>query len=204
MRKIFVTGIGTDVGKTVVSAVLVEALQADYWKPIQTGSFYGTDTDKVQKLIGNDKSKFHSERFLLEKYMSPHAAAELEGVQIKLEDFELPPTSNETLIIEGVGGIMVPLNKEHFVLDIIKKIDCEVLLVVQNYLGSINHSILSLEVLRHHNINVIGTVFNGPKHQLSEEIILHHSSFKFVGHINKEVQITPEIISRYAEQFKSI
>jgi dethiobiotin synthetase len=204
MRKIFVTGIGTDVGKTVVSAVLVEALKADYWKPIQTGSFYGTDTEKVQKLISNDKSRFHKEYLLLEKYMSPHAAAELEGIQIKLEDINLPETANDILIIEGVGGIMVPLNREHFVLDLIKKFDCEVILVIQNYLGSINHSILSLEVLRHHNINVIGKIFNGPRHQLSEDIILHHSKFKFAGHINKETQITPEVISKYAEQFKSI
>jgi len=204
MRKIFVTGIGTDVGKTVVSSVLVEALKADYWKPIQTGSFYGTDSEKVQKLISNDKSQFHKEAFLLEKYMSPHAAAESEGIEIKLDDIKLPETSNDKMIIEGVGGIMVPLNKDHFVLDIIKKFDCEVILVIQNYLGSINHTLLSLEVLKYHKINVIGKIFNGPRHKLSEDIILHHSNYKFAGQINKETQITPEIISRYAEQFKSI
>lgn len=204
MRNIFVTGIGTDVGKTVVSAVLVEALKADYWKPIQTGSFYGTDTEKVKKLISNDKSQFHKESFLLEKYMSPHAAAELEGIRINLDDINLPATSNDTLIIEGAGGLMVPLNEDQFVLDMIKKFNCEVILVIQNYLGSINHSLLSLELLKHHNINVIGKIFNGPRHKLSEDIIVRHSSFKTAGHINKEAQITSEIVSRYAEQFKNI
>ena len=113
MRKIFVTGIGTDVGKTVVSSVLTQALKADYWKPIQTGSFFSTDTAKVQKWVSNSESKFHPEGYLLKQYMSPHAAAELEGIEIDLDALKLPETNN-TLIMEGAGGLMVPLNREVF------------------------------------------------------------------------------------------
>src|SRR3954471_2901239 len=103
MRKIFVTGIGTDVGKTVVSSVLTEALKADYWKPVQTGSFFSTDTAKVQKWVTNSESKFHSEGYLLKQYMSPHAAAELEGIDIGLSDLQVPECGNRTLIMEGAG-----------------------------------------------------------------------------------------------------
>lgn len=203
MRKIFITGIGTDVGKTVCSAILVEALKADYWKPVQTGSFYGTDAEKIKKLISNEKSVFHKESVLLEKYMSPHSAAEEAGVEIKLEDIQLPETNN-TLIIEGAGGIMVPLNHQHFMIDLIQKFDCEVIVVVQNYLGSINHTLLTFEALKHRNINVTGLIFNGPPHKMSHDIILEYTGVKMLGKVNKEAQITREIISKYIDQFKNI
>lgn len=201
MRKIFVTGIGTDVGKTVVSAVLVEALKADFWKPIQTGSFFSTDTTKVQKWVSNQESKFHPEGYLLKQYMSPHAAAELEGVEIFLKDLKLPETNN-TLIIEGAGGLMVPLNRNEFMIDMIKKFDAEVILVVQNYLGSINHTLLSIEALRSRGLKILGTVYNGPPHQLSYDIIQQHGKLKNLGKINKESEINKEVISRYAKEFE--
>ena len=201
MRKIFVTGIGTDVGKTVVSSVLVEALKADYWKPIQTGNFFSTDTAKVQKCISNTESKFHPEGYLLKQYMSPHAAAELEGVEIKMDSLQLPETNN-TLIIEGAGGLMVPLNRKEFIIDMIKKFDAEVILVIQNYLGSINHSLLSIEALKSRGANILGVVFNGPAHQLSYDIIMEHSGLKLLGRINKEAEITQEVVSRYAKEFE--
>src|ERR1035437_9180860 len=152
MRKIFVTGIGTDVGKTVVSAVLVEALKADYWKPIQTGNFFSTDTAKIKKWITNTESVIHPETYNLKQYMSPHAAAELEGVEIGLDNITLPPTNN-TLIIEGAGGLMVPLNRKEFMIDMIGKFDAEVILVIQNYLGSINHSLLSIDAIKKRGFN---------------------------------------------------
>ncbi len=201
MRKIFITGIGTDVGKTVVSSVFVEAFKADYWKPIQTGSFFSTDTAKVKKWVTNTESKFHPEGYLLKQYMSPHAAAELDNVEISLDAIQLPETNN-TLIIEGAGGLMVPLNRKFFMIDLIKKVDAEIVLVIQNYLGSINHSLLSIDALKERNLKILGIVFNGPPHKLSEEIIVDYSGLKVLGRINKENEITPEIISRYAKEFE--
>jgi dethiobiotin synthetase len=203
MRKIFITGIGTDVGKTVVSTIFTEALQADYWKPIQTGSYFSTDSAKLQKLISNTKTRIHPESYVLKQYMSPHAAAEQEGVRIELDNINLPETSN-TLIMEGAGGIMVPLNDRHFIVDIIKKFDCETVLVIQNYLGSINHSILSIDALKFRDIKILGLVFNGPPHKLSEDIILKYSGVPCLGRVNKENLITPEVISRYAAQFAEV
>jgi dethiobiotin synthetase len=200
MRKIFVTGIGTDVGKTVVSSVLVEALRADYWKPVQTGSFFSTDTAKIRKWVTNPDSKFHPEGYLLKQYMSPHAAAELEGIEITLDSLSLPDTSN-TLIIEGAGGLMVPLNRKEFMIDMISRFDAEVVLVVQNYLGSINHTLLSIEALKTRGLKILGVIFNGPPHQLSYDIIIDQSKLNVLGRINKETDITPEVISKYAAEF---
>lgn len=201
MRKIFVTGIGTDVGKTVVSSVLVEALKADYWKPVQTGSFFSTDTAKVQKWISNSESKIHPESYLLKQYMSPHAAAELENTEISLSNITVPDTSN-TLIIEGAGGLLVPLNRKEFMIDMIQKFDAEVVLVVQNYLGSINHTLLSVEALKNRGLKILGMVFNGPPHQLSEDIILEHTGLKLLGRISKETELNKEVIARYAKEFE--
>lgn len=201
MRRIFVTGIGTDVGKTVASAIIVEALQADYWKPVQTGSYFSTDADKIRKYISNTKTTIHPESFVLKQYMSPHAAAELEGMSISLDKI-VPPKTDNTLVIEGAGGIMVPLNDKEFIVDMIQSFQAEVVLVIQNYLGSINHSILSIDALRFRNIPVLGIVFNGPPHKLSEDIILSYSGLKCIGRIQKETVINKEVVSRYAETFR--
>lgn len=201
MKRIFVTGIGTDVGKTVTSAILTEALHADYWKPVQTGSFFSTDADKIRKYVSNPKTVVHPESFILKQYMSPHAAAELEGQQISLDKITPPETTN-TMVIEGAGGLMVPLNDKEFVVDIITKLDAEVVLVIQNYLGSINHSILSIDSLRTRKIKVLGIVFNGPPHKLSEDIILSYSGHKCIGRINKESVINKDVVAKYAAQFK--
>ncbi|MGQ0826840.1 MAG: dethiobiotin synthase [Bacteroidota bacterium] len=202
MRKIFVTGIGTDVGKTFVSAILVEALKADYWKPVQTGSYFSTDSSNVQKWISNNESKIHPEAFLLKQYMSPHAAAELDGVNITLDAINLPHTTNKTLIVEGAGGLMVPLNKKEYIIDFIKKFDMEVILVVQNYLGSINHSLLSIDALKNRGAKILGIVYNGPGHQLSHDIIQEYAGLKVLGKIHKEPEINQEVVLNHAKQFE--
>jgi dethiobiotin synthetase len=201
MRKIFVTGIGTDVGKTVVSAIMVEAFKADYWKPVQTGSFFSTDSAKVQKWISNGATRIHPEAYSLKQYMSPHAAAELEGVHIDMASIRLPETTNH-LIIEGAGGLMVPLNSTEFIIDLIPKFDAEAVLVIQNYLGSINHSLLSIDALKNRKIKIMGLVFNGPPHKLSEDIILAYSGLPLLGRVAKETEITKELISEYAKEFR--
>ena len=203
MRKIFVTGIGTDVGKTVVSAILVDALKADYWKPIQAGSYNDTDSQKLKKLISSTDTVIHPEAYCLKTPMSPHTAAEAEGITLEPEKINLPDTQ-KTLIIEGAGGLMVPLNEKFFMVDFIQKFDAETILVIQNYLGSINHSLLTIEVLKYRKANVLGIIFNGSPHKLSEDIILGYSGFKMLGRVTKERQINKEIIAKYVPQFTTI
>ncbi|MFD1256539.1 dethiobiotin synthase [Mucilaginibacter terrae] len=167
---LFVTGIGTDVGKTVVSAILVEKLKADYWKPIQSGDLNNSDTMKVRSLISNKESQFHPEAYRLTQPFSPHKSAALDGITINLNNITLPQTNNQ-LIIEGAGGLMVPLNDTHFIIDLIKKFDAEVVLVVKHYLGSINHTLLSLELLKQKKIKVRTLIFNGNRDEWSENVI---------------------------------
>lgn len=204
MRKLFVTGIGTDVGKTIVSAILVEALKADYFKPIQAGYDNGTDTQLVKQLISNNTSTLFQEAYLLKTAASPHLAAANDGVEIELNKLVLPKSSNNNLIIEGAGGLLVPLNDKDYVIDLIKHFDCEVVLVSQNYLGSINHTLLSIEALKSRGCKIAGIVFNGDRNKSTEEIILKKHNFPFVGYINQEETFTKEIISTYSLQFNKI
>ncbi|WP_158828376.1 dethiobiotin synthase [Mucilaginibacter lacusdianchii] len=169
-KPLFVTGIGTDVGKTIVSAILVEKLKADYWKPIQSGDLDNSDTMKVRRLVSNSVSQFHPEAYKLTQPFSPHKSADLDGVKIDLNKITMPETNNQ-LIIEGAGGLMVPLNDNEFVVDLIQKFDAEVILVVKHYLGSINHTLLSLELLKQKGIKVKALMFNGKQDTYSEGII---------------------------------
>ena len=203
MRKIFVTGIGTDVGKTVTSAILVEALKADYWKPVQAGTYYSTDSENICKWISNDKSVIHPEAYKLREHRSPHEAAEIEKVEIDFEKIILPQTSN-TLVIEGAGGLMVPLNQKYFIIDLIKKFDAEAIVVIQNYLGSINHSLLTLDALKQRGIKIIGLVFNGSPHEPSKKIIESYSGLSTISWITKESEINKEVILKYAKDFQNI
>lgn len=201
MRKIFVTGIGTDVGKTVVSAVLTEALKADYWKPMQTGDI--SDRKTVKCLVSNHKTKFHKETYWFKEPASPHYAAELENQTIMLETLELPKTKNN-LIIEGAGGIMVPLNDQHTMLDVIDKFNAEVVVVASNYLGSINHTLTTLEVIKQRKLNLLGVIFSGEKNEATESIILKHSSVKLLGRVEQMNDIGKFSIANAAKRFTKI
>jgi len=203
MRKIFVTGIGTDVGKTVVSAILTEALEADYWKPVQAGDLDTSDSIKLKNLLSNTKTVMHPETYRLSQPMSPHAAAEIDNVTINLEAFKLPITDNH-IVVEGAGGLMVPLNDKDLIVDLIKKLDLETILVVSNYLGSINHTLLSLEVLKQKGINVIGIIFNGESNKESEKYILNYSGIPCLGKVEKHQNITKEIVLSYKSVFNKL
>lgn len=169
-KRYFVTGIGTEVGKTVVSAILVKALLADYWKPVQSGDLDYTDTDKVRQWAGMGAERIHPETFRLQQPMSPHASAAADGVEIQMENFQLPDTAN-TLIVEGAGGLMVPLNERENMIDLIAHLNIPVVLVSRNYLGSINHTLLSVEALQRRNIPIAGLVFNGNSVPTTESVI---------------------------------
>ncbi|TDT41913.1 dethiobiotin synthetase [Maribacter spongiicola] len=201
MHKIFVTGISTEVGKTIASAIFTEALQADYWKPVQAGDLDNTDTDKVKRLISNEKSKFHPSSYNLKAAMSPHAAAEIEGIEIDRFHINEPETDNN-LIIEGSGGILVPLNEEDTMFDIIMP-DYKVVVVSRNYLGSINHSLLTINWLLHKGYEV-SVLFSGEANPHTENIILHKTGVSLIGRIDEEKEFTKEVIKKYANKFEGI
>lgn len=194
-NKYFITGIGTGIGKTVVSAIITEKLQADYWKPVQSGDLDNSDTMKVRSLVSNSKTVFHPEAYQLTQPYSPHKSAALDGVTINLNEFDLPKTDN-TLLIEGAGGLMVPLNEQHLMTDLIKQLGAEVILVSQNYLGSINHTLLSVEVLKQKGIPVKGIIFNGPADAESERYILKYTSLPLIGKITELPELNKEAIKQ--------
>jgi dethiobiotin synthetase len=191
----FITAIGTDSGKTLISAILCEALLADYWKPIQAG--LPKDSDKVASLISNQKTKIHPEHYFLNTAASPHAAARIDKIEIQLSDFNLPFTKN-SLIIEGAGGCLVPINETNFVIDIADRFDVEIILVANLYLGSINHTLLSSFLLKQKGLKMKGIIFNGPSNEESERIILKHTSLNCLLRVNQEEKITKEEIVKYA------
>lgn len=166
----FVTGIGTGIGKSVISAILARALNADYWKPVQAGFDNGTDSDFIKNSVSG--VVIHPEVYKLRMAASPHIAAREEGIQISIEKIaEKMPTNKRNLIIEGPGGLMVPLNSDQFVTDLIKALNLPVFLVSRNYLGSINHSLLTSELCKHLNIAVTGWIFNDQYLSYEQEIV---------------------------------
>jgi dethiobiotin synthetase len=193
----FVTGIDTDSGKTLVSAILCEALYADYWKPVQAGM--PRDADTIRKLVTNPKTKIYPETFLLNTPASPHAAAKIDGVKIHVKDFTLPATTNN-LVVEGAGGCLVPLNDQEFVIDLMAKLRLPIILVADLYLGSINHSLLTIEALQQRQLRIEGIIFNGPSNTESENIILSRSKLKCLLKIIPEEEINPDVVKRYAVQ----
>lgn len=168
-ESIFVTGIGTGVGKTICAAVLTQYWKADYWKPVQSGDLSASDSMTISHLLNGDVL-IHPERYRLTFPASPHKSALRDGVSIQLTDFKLPITANH-LVVEGAGGLLVPLNDEDSILDLIMSLDIPVALVVRDYLGCINHSLLSIEVLRNRHIPLKYLIFNGAIDIDSERVI---------------------------------
>jgi len=197
--KLFVTGISTEVGKTIASAIIVEALQADYWKPVQAGDLDNSDSHKIENLISNTKTKIHPNSYALNTPMSPHAAAGIDQVKIALNRIVEPDTNNH-LVIEGAGGLLVPLNDTDTILDLIKP-EYKVVVVSRHYLGSINHSLLTLNALREKGFTV-GIIFSGNEHPTTEEIILKKTGVKMLGRINEEKEFNKTIIARYTDDFR--
>lgn len=169
-RRYFVTGIGTGVGKTLVSALLCEHLKADYFKPIQTGYPPDRDSEWIRHIVSYS-IHIHPENYLLKLPASPHLAAKREGIHIQLQNIELPYTQNH-LIIEGAGGLLVPINHQHYIVDFIQHFQAECILVVSNYLGCINHSLLSLYYIQKERIPLKGIVLNGNFDEEVKEVIL--------------------------------
>lgn len=200
MKTYFITGIGTDVGKTVASAIVTEALEADYWKPIQAGDLHHCDTKKVQHLVSNKTSKFHPNSFALQTPMSPHAAAEIDGVSIDIKAIKRPKTK-QNLVIEGAGGLLVPINDKNTILDLITPSD-HVIVISRHYLGSINHSLLTIKLLKDKGLN-ISVIFSGNEHKTTEDIIKKMSDVNVIGRIEEEPYFDKNVVKEYANRFKS-
>jgi dethiobiotin synthetase len=198
--KLFITGIGTDVGKTITSAIITQSLEADYWKPVQAGDLDNSDSHKIQRYISNDKTVIHENSYKLNTPASPHLAAEIDGITIDLKKIIEPKTKNH-LVIEAAGGILVPLNNEDSIIDLIKE-DYKVMVVSRHYLGSINHTLLTLEALNSRNIKVSGIIFSGDENKASEEIILKKTNAKFIGRIENEPYFDQNVIQYYADEFR--
>ena len=198
--KLFITGISTDVGKTIASAIITEALEADYWKPIQAGDLDNSDSHKIQNYISNDKSVIHENSYKLNTPASPHFAAEKDGITIDLKIILEPKTKNH-LVVEGAGGVLVPLNNNNFVIDLVQP-DYQIIIVSRHYLGSINHTLLTIEAIKNRGLTIAGIIFNGNENKPTESLILNHSKLKFIGRINDEPYFDKNVISEYADLFR--
>jgi dethiobiotin synthetase len=168
-KQLFITGIGTEVGKTVCSAVLTKYFKADYWKPVQSGDLDFSDSMKIKNWIG-ENTLCHPETYRFQLAASPHQSAKEEGITIDLTEFTLPETENN-LIVEGAGGLIVPLNDNEFIIDLIERLNIPAALVVRNYLGCINHTLLSISALAQREIKLEYLILNGDFPQDTERVI---------------------------------
>lgn len=196
----FITGISTEVGKTISSAIVVESLQADYWKPIQSGDLDNSDTTKVKSLISNSISTFFPSSYEFDYPASPHLSAQMEGRHIELAHIKRPHSSN-TLVIEGAGGLFVPLNERNTILDLMLPTD-KIVLVSRHYLGSINHTMLSVEALQRRGLNIFGIIFSGEENTATESWIASYTQIPIIGRIEEEPFFDKNTIKKYADLFK--
>ncbi len=195
-KQFFVTGIGTDVGKTVVSAILTKALNAGYWKPVQSGIIEGSDSDTIRSLVPD--ANIIPERYRLKEPMSPHAAAEIDGVQVELNELKLPEVFGH-LIVEGAGGLMVPFDQEGTTyLELAEFWNLPVVVVSRHYLGSINHTLLTIEMLRSKNIEIKGLVFVGTENRASESIIVKRTNVPVLGRVPEVESVDEAFIAEQA------
>lgn len=192
-KKFFISGTDTDVGKTMVSAILALGLRATYWKPVQCGNEPCSDSQWLNS-VGVKEAKIIPERYKLKNPLSPHRAAELEGVSISLDDFELPKVNTEYLIVEGAGGLMVPLNSKDLVIDLVAKLQLPLLLVARSGLGTINHTVLSIMALQQKNIPLIGVVMNGEPNPANKAAIEHYGRTKVLAEIPPIAKINQETL----------
>ena len=201
MKPVFISGIGTGIGKTVVAAIVAEALNGIYWKPLQAGTSEETDSEWVQKILG-DPSRVAKEKYKLNMPASPHIAAREEHIKISLDEIadaykEIVQTNNCRVIIEGAGGLLAPLNEKEFSIDLAMKLNATIILVSSNYLGSINHSLLSARICAEKKLQVAGWIFNKQYLHYEDEIAAW-TGFDIIAKIPEQKIITHEFIREQA------
>jgi dethiobiotin synthetase len=197
-RPIIVCGIGTEVGKTITAAIFVSITGYDYWKPVQAGNLDHTDAETVRKLSSHPVH-IHPEACRLSHACSPHLAAQREGMH--LPSFFSLPTS-QSLVIEMSGGVMVPINEQSLLIDACLEWNCDWVLVSRHYIGSINHTLLSVEYLKKCGCPLLGIVFNGYADKSTEDFILKYTGVPCIGTLKQEPNISPTIIQTYADLWK--
>jgi len=196
-----IAGIHTGIGKTLCSAIICQATGYDYWKPVQAGSLEGSDSIFVQKNVTNTSVRIHPEEYRLNTAASPHIAAEIDGIEIKKENIILPK-SNNRIIVETAGGLMSPFSKTFFNIDLPGHLNLPVILVSNNYLGSINHTLLSVEALQKRNIEIKGIVFSGEKVESTQSFILEYTKLTLLFSIPFLNKIDAETIANFASTIK--
>jgi dethiobiotin synthase len=195
MMRAFVTGTDTGVGKTVVCAWLVRHWNADYWKPVQSGTAEGRDGQEIIRLAGLDPQRWHPSQYELKAPLSPHEAARLEGCCIELSAFSLPRT-NWSLVVEGAGGVLVPINDQDLMVDLMVDLGLPAIVVARTALGTINHTLLTLEALRRRGVAVAGVVLNGPPNAANRRAIAGHGKAPIIGELPPLSPLNAEAIRR--------
>ena len=181
-KRIIICGTDTDVGKTIVSSFFVQGLKGIYWKPIQSGTEEGTDTKTVCNILNLEPNRFLPEKYKFKAPVSPHWAAEKEASFIEPSNLKLPDL-DELIIIETAGGVMVPLNRDWLQIDQLKAWGAPIILVARSGLGTLNHTLLSLEALKHRNLNVLGIVLNGPPHDDNPKTLEQFGDTKILAYL---------------------
>lgn len=194
----FITAIGTDSGKTLIAAALAKALKADYWKPIQAG--FPTDSETVREFTNNE-IHIHPEHIILETPASPHAAAAIENKELKIKDIKLPVTNNN-LIIEGAGGCMVPLNHKEMMIELAPHFSAEIILISNNYLGSINHTLLTVDLIKNRGYNIKGIIFNGPANKATEDVILDYTKLPCIYKVPQLDKVNYHTIDKLSQELR--
>lgn len=194
---LIVAGIHTGIGKTICSSILCQALGYEYFKPVQAGDLESTDSMQVKRLVSHPRCKIHPEIYKLNIPASPHYAAEQEGIEIKEEKLVLPISANQ-LVVETAGGLMSPLSSSILNVDLIRIFNLPVVLVSNNYLGSINHTLLSFELLKSKQAKVIGIVFNGETNQASESYILNYTKLPHLFSVPQFSELNAAAIENFA------
>ncbi len=200
MRGFFVTGTDTDVGKTVVSAWLLAHLDACYWKPVQAGTEPETDTETVRRLAEVPEDRILPEVYVLKEPLAPHEAARREGISIDMAKL-IGPQDDRLLIVEGAGGLLVPLNEQDYVIDLIEDLNLPVILVARSTLGTINHTLLSLEALRRRGLVVAGVVINGPESPHNRAAIERYGKTQVIAEIPRLHTVTRSALRQIAPEF---
>ena len=203
IRRIVVTGTDTEIGKTVFAAALADQLGACYWKPIQSGLEGETDSEIVARLGGLGEDRIWPERYRLKTPVSPHQSAAIDGVHIDTRELVVPDTSGRPLVIEGAGGLMVPLDPSTLYIDVFARWRIPVVLCARTTLGTINHSLLSVEALRRRDIDVQGIAFIGDSHPESERAICEIGRVQRLGRLPRLSPLTQGTLREaFAASFK--
>lgn len=197
-----VTGTDTGIGKTVVSAILTKGLEATYWKPVQSGLKEETDTEAVKRMTGLYDNHFKEETYQLTEPLSPHASAAIDGIRIDMDAFSIPMYDTDHLVVEGAGGVLVPLNDNYLIIDLIDQLELPALIVARSELGTLNHTLLTIEALRRCQIPIIGVIMNGPQNESNRKAIEHYGNTSVLAEINLIESLTADGLQRvFKEHF---